>query len=238
MVKKHPSSTTNNNNGRMILAISLTLLAFLIELYNGNTRIVNLDILHNTFRLCSIIPLISSLLPLLFVTLLTLQILHLKSKASKSSIPGLPTNPNANFLIGHYGSLVQPSSHVDIFKTYASPSGISALWGPGLKVCASILRADHVRLVLRHTSSRDFSNFIVRHGRKTLGKDSLILIEGGSRWKSTRSVVQKAFTIGAIQSGRGAVGECAVSMVRWLMINDNPRVGDCSVLWDFTNVSV
>jgi hypothetical protein len=22
------------------------------------------------------------------------------------------------------------------------------------------------------------------------------------------------------------------------MINDNPRVGDCSVLWDFTNVSV
>ena len=30
-------------------------------------------------------------------------------------------------------------------------------------------------------------------------------------------MVQKAFTIGAIRSGRGSVGECAVSMVRWLM---------------------
>lgn len=32
-----------------------------------------------------------------------------------------------------------------------------------------------------------------------------------------RTVVSKAFTIGAIQSGRGAVGECAVAMVRWLL---------------------
>jgi cytochrome P450 len=119
--------------------------------------------------------------------------------------------------MGHYGSLVQPSSHVHIFKSHSCPSGISALWGPGLKVCASILKAEHVRLILRHTPSRDFSNFIVRHGRKTLGRDSLILIEGGNKWKSTRLVVQKAFTIGAIQNGRGAVGDCAVCMVRWLM---------------------
>jgi len=74
-----------------------------------------------------------------------------------------------------------------------------------------------VRLVLRHTPSRDFSSFVARHGRKTLGKDSLVLIEGGKEWRRTRNVVQKAFTIGAIEGGRGAVGECAVAMVGWLM---------------------
>jgi len=74
-----------------------------------------------------------------------------------------------------------------------------------------------VRLVLRHTPSRDNSSFVVRHGRKTLGKDSLVLIEGGKEWRRTRNVVQKAFTIGAIEGGREAVGECAVAMVGWLM---------------------
>ena len=74
-----------------------------------------------------------------------------------------------------------------------------------------------MRLVLRHTPSRDFSSFVARHGRKTLGKDSLVLIEGGKEWRRTRNVVQKAFTIGAIEGGRGAVGECAVAMVGWLM---------------------
>mmetsp|Transcript_29021 Transcript_29021/g.43874 ORF Transcript_29021/g.43874 Transcript_29021/m.43874 type:complete len:744 (+) Transcript_29021:65-2296(+) len=231
-------TSTSSSNGRMIIAISLTLFAFLIELYNGNTRILNLNntILHKTFTASTTLlsfPSLTTITILLTLTLLLTLLLHihrLQQTVSKSSIPGLPATPHAQFLIGHYGQMVHPSSHQTLFRSSATPSGITSLWGPGLKVCASVLKAEHVRLVLRHTPSRDFSSFVVRHGRKTLGKDSLVLIEGGKEWRRTRNVVQQAFTIGAIEGGRGAVGECAVAMVGWLMkmVNGEEQQRHCA----------
>jgi cytochrome P450 len=235
------SQPNNDNNRRMIIAVFLTLIAFLTEVYNG--KYTTSQQWKNYYHLFSSNSNASSsssssshFLPIVVITILliitlllsiSLYIHNLKCKIRHSSIPGLPHNPNAHILIGHYGHIVNPEKHLDIFHTHATPSGISSLWGPGLKVCASILKAEHARLILRHTSSRDFSSFIARHGRKTLGKDSLILIEGGVQWKRVRTVVSKAFTIGAIQSGRGAVGECAVAMVRWLLSACSNEGGGC-----------
>lgn len=58
---------------------------------------------------------------------------------------------------------------------------------------------------------------ITRHGMKTLGKESLILISGGMRWKKQRAVVQKMFTVDVIRGGKRAVADCARVVVRWLL---------------------
>jgi hypothetical protein len=46
--------------------------------------------------------------------------------------------------------------HPHVFRDHATPSGISSIWGPGLKRCASVLLPSHAREVLRHNSQRDF----------------------------------------------------------------------------------
>lgn len=220
LTSQRRSSSSSSSNARMLIAISLTFIAFLFEISKNNARIID----HLPSISNSLAPLLNdnlnnplSALLLLLLTLALLYIHHLQTLVSSSPIPGLPTPPNAHFFAGHYPSLVRPSTHRTLFRSHATPSGITSFWGPGLKPCCSVLKAEHVRVVLRHTPNRDFSNFIVRHGRKTLGKDSLILIGGGKEWKGTRKVVQGAFTVGAIEAGRGAVGACAVDMVRWLM---------------------
>ena len=94
---------------------------------------------------------------LTLLALLLLQYNRLREVLRTTSpVPGLPSVPNANPLFGHYGLLMDPRMHPYVFRDHATPSGISSLWGPGLKRCASVLRASHARLVLRQTSQRDF----------------------------------------------------------------------------------
>jgi hypothetical protein len=73
-----------------------------------------------------------------------------------SPVPGVPAVPSAHPYIGHYGLLTDPQLHPHVFRDHATPSGISSIWGPGLKRCASVLLASHAREVLRHNSQRDF----------------------------------------------------------------------------------
>ncbi len=58
--------------------------------------------------------------------------------------------------VGHYGLLMDLRRHPHVFRDHATPSGISSIWGPGLKRCASILLGSHAREVLRHNSQRNF----------------------------------------------------------------------------------
>jgi hypothetical protein len=58
--------------------------------------------------------------------------------------------------VGHDGLLMDLRRHPHVFRDHATPSGISSIWGPGLKRCASVLLASHAREVLRHNSQRDF----------------------------------------------------------------------------------
>jgi hypothetical protein len=73
-----------------------------------------------------------------------------------SPVPGVPAVPNAHPYMGHYGLLIDLRRHPQVFRDHATPSGISSIWGPGLKRCASVLLAKHAREVLRHHSQRDF----------------------------------------------------------------------------------
>ena len=73
-----------------------------------------------------------------------------------SPVPGVPAVPNAHPYMGHYGLLMDPQLHPHVFRDHATPSGISSIWGPGLKRCASVLLPSHAREVLRHNSQRDF----------------------------------------------------------------------------------
>lgn len=123
-----------------------------------------------------------------------------------------------SWLLGHfpYFHTLEPSSHYSIFSSNCSPSGITGFWGDFDKRAFTVLRADHVRAVLRQNSSRDPMKLIIRHGVKTLGAESLILIPGGMRWRKQRSVVARMFTVDVIQGGKKAVADCARTLVRWL----------------------
>jgi hypothetical protein len=99
-------------------------------------------------------PILILLIP---ISLLRLQYNRLKEVIRTTSpVPDLPSVPNAHPLFGHYSLLMDPNMHSFIFSEHATPSGISSIWGPGLKRCASVLQASHARLVLRQTSQRDF----------------------------------------------------------------------------------
>lgn len=154
------------------------------------------------------------------VSLIALQYHRLQTIIrTTSSIPDLNhvvQVPGASPYMGHLTQLIDPQQHKSLFTEHATPSGISALWGPGLKRSASVLLAEHARLVLRLNSQRDFSEWIIRHGRKTLGEDSLILLAGGQRWKNVRQTVAKAFTNRIVKGGRKVVGESATECVDWL----------------------
>ncbi|KAL7539394.1 hypothetical protein ACHAWF_006394 [Thalassiosira exigua] len=131
-------------------------------------------------------------------------------------VPGVIPAPGAHPYMGHFGHMVRPASHQWLFRDAATPSGVSAMWGAGLKRCASVLQASHARAVLRGSSQRDFSNWLIRHSRRTLGEDSLILIEGGARWKGVRKAVARAFARQIVKDGRGVVGRCAEECVGWV----------------------
>ena len=133
-----------------------------------------------------------------------------------SPIPGITPVPNAHPYMGHFTAMLNISQHQFLFRDHATPSGISAFWGPGLKRCASVLLASHARVILRQNSDRDFSEWLIRHGKKTLGDDSLILISGGNKWKSVRSVTARAFTHKLVRDGRKVVREKARECVDWL----------------------
>ncbi|KAL3808539.1 hypothetical protein ACHAXA_002706 [Cyclostephanos tholiformis] len=170
-----------------------------------------------------LLPLIQSrlLYPTLFlltlIFLLRLQYNRLQEVIRTTSpVPNVSPVPNAHPLFGHYSLLMNPCQHAFLFKDHATPSGISSMWGPGLKRCASVLLASHARLILRQTSQRDFSEWIIRHGRKTLGEDSLILIPGGSRWKGVRQVVARAFTHDVVRDQCRVIGKTARELVAWL----------------------
>jgi len=170
------------------------------------------------------------LLLALITALLVLQYTRLsKIIATTSSIPGIPSVPDAHPYMGHYSYLYSLDKHTFLFRQFATPSGISAMWGPGLKRCASVLLARHARLVLRHNSHRDFNDWIIRHGRKTLGEDSIILISGGQRWKNVRKVVAKAFASRIVKDGRRVTAGCASELVDWLAkaCEEGPSDGTC-----------
>jgi hypothetical protein len=110
-----------------------------------------------------LLPLIQSrlLYPTLFlltlIFLLRLQYNRLQEVIRTTSpVPNVSPVPNAHPLFGHYSLLMNPCQHAFLFKDHATPSGISSMWGPGLKRCASVLLASHARLILRQTSQRDF----------------------------------------------------------------------------------
>ena len=126
--------------------------------------------------------------------------------------------PNS-WLFGHFPYLhtIEPSSHHETLSAYASPSGIVGIWVDFERRGFTVLRADHARAVLRQNSSRDPMKLITRHGVKTLGADSLILIPGGMRWKKQRSTVAKMFTVDTVRGGKKAVADCSQVVVRWLI---------------------
>ncbi|KAL3782156.1 hypothetical protein HJC23_004519 [Cyclotella cryptica] len=124
-----------------------------------------------------------------------------------------------SWLLGHFPHLhtLEPSSHHTLFSTHSSPSGITGLWGDIDRRAFHVLRADHARAVLRQNSSREPMKFLARHGFKTLGAESLILVPGGARWRRQRGVVARMFTVDAMREGRGAVLRCAAEAVGWLV---------------------
>lgn len=71
------------------------------------------------------------------------------------------------------------------------------------------------------------SGWIIRHGRKTLGEDSLILIPGGTHWKSVRKVVARAFTHDIVRDQRRVVGEIARELVDWLAWSCDRNTAAC-----------
>lgn len=98
-----------------------------------------------------------TLLLLTLVSLLRLQYnRQLKITRTTSAVPGVPSVPNAHPYFGHYRLLTDPRLHSFVFRDHATPSGISSMWGPGLKRCAAVLQASHARLVLKQNSQRDF----------------------------------------------------------------------------------
>lgn len=97
------------------------------------------------------------LLLTLLASLVKMQYNRLRETIRTTSpVPGVPAVPNAHPYMGHYGLLMDPQLHPHVFRDHATPSGISSIWGPGLKRCASVLLASHAREVLRHNSQRDF----------------------------------------------------------------------------------
>lgn len=134
----------------------------------------------------------------------------------------------SSWLLGHfpYFYTLDPSSHYSVFSANSSPSGITGLWGDLDRRAFTVLRADHARAVLRQNSSRDPMKLITRHGAKTLGEESLILIPGGTRWKKQRSVVAKMFTVDVVRDGKKAIADCSQILVRWLLHASSPKAAD------------
>lgn len=149
---------------------------------------------------------------------------YFKSKLRRaralSPIKGVDVVPGAHWLMGHLGLVFDDGGggHPFLFCENAHPSGISAFWVIS-KPCASVLKAEHVRAVLRQGSSRDSSIFILRHGRRSLGEESLILVGGGTQWKRQRSIIAKAFTASttAMMGSRRVVCDVAEDMTRLLV---------------------
>jgi len=136
--------------------------------------------------------------------------------------------PHVHWLLGHfpYFHTLEPASHHSTFAAHSSPSGITGIWGDLDRRAFTVLRADHARAVLRQNSSRDPMKLITRHGVKTLGDESLILIPGGIRWRKQRSVVAKMFTVDVVRGGKKAVADCSQELVRWLLQAASPEAVD------------
>lgn len=175
------------------------------------------------------------------LSLLTMAFYALKFKLrrdrARSPLKGVDVVPSADWLLGHLSHVFAASpnhnersvtgkgridgddnnkNHPFLFSDNANASGISAFWIFSTP-CASVLKAEHVRAVLRHTSTRDYSRFVIRHGLRTLGSESLILIEGGPQWKRQRNIIGKAFTASSLIGSRRVVCDVAEDMTGLLL---------------------
>jgi hypothetical protein len=165
------------------------------------------------------------LMAVAFVTYIMYFYLRLSQLKKTKPFKEIPTVPNAHWLLGHFPYLrnLNQSSHHSEFLLHASPSGLLGFW-IGLESRGfTVLRADHVRAVLRQNSSRETLKWVTRHGRKTLGADALILLPGGLRWKQQRNVVGKMFRMEVMQDGKYAVAELSRNVVKWLLHASSPQ---------------
>ncbi|KAL7504653.1 hypothetical protein ACHAXN_002232 [Cyclotella atomus] len=169
------------------------------------------------------------LLAALFMSYMTCLYVRLSRKKSVQPFEEIPSIPQkVHWLLGHfaYFHTLEPSSHHSTFTAHSSPSGITGIWGDFDRRAFTVLRADHARAVLRQNSSREPMKLITRHGVKTLGDESLILIPGGMRWRKQRSVVAKMFTVDVVRGGKKAVADCSQVLVRWLLQAASPGAVD------------
>lgn len=68
----------------------------------------------------------------------------------------------------------------------------------------SVLKAEHVRAVFMNSIERGSSSVIIRHFKKALGQDSLVLMQGGKldqdKWRQHRNLIKVAFTTRAVEN--------------------------------------
>ncbi|KAL7539502.1 hypothetical protein ACHAWF_006429 [Thalassiosira exigua] len=114
----------------------------------------------------------------------------------------VPSHP----LFGHMPRMYSPPdspSFRELFVDHADDAGLSTFWFLHVK-CVSVLKAEHARVVFRNSVERSSVRIITRHFTRSLGQDSLILLDGGAsdreKWRHHRNLMKVAFTTHAVEA--------------------------------------
>jgi len=153
--------------------------------------------------------------------------IHNQTRSKQSSSKKTPFKPlppchvSPHPLLGHMPQVSSPPDsalYQSIFLDHADPSsGLSTFWFLSTP-CLAVLKAEHARSILRHSVERKTFDIFTRHFKRSLGKDSLVIMEGGGgTWRHHRNLVKAAFTEKAVRNMSGSVWEVASRFARSIL---------------------
>jgi len=99
-----------------------------------------------------------------------------------------------------------------VFVDHANSSGLSTLWYLNAP-CIGVLKAEHAKFVLRNSIERTGATMILRHFKKVLGQDSIVMIDCGESskelWRTHRNLIKVGFTKNAVNNMANKVWQVA-----------------------------
>uniref|UniRef100_A0A7S2EF90 Cytochrome P450 n=1 Tax=Ditylum brightwellii TaxID=49249 RepID=A0A7S2EF90_9STRA len=154
-------------------------------------------------------------------------LLYLKRKHSKSPLPGLPTPPNPQWLIGHMEDRTIPldESLKKICLQHANASGVTAMWYFDTS-CATVIRYQDARAILQSTPARmNMPGLVKKQLQMLTGPNNILLLEG-KEWKYHRTAIMKALNRETLEKSHVISVEAAFQLCDALEERIQSSLGD------------
>jgi len=150
------------------------------------------------------------------IRILTAILKFSTQKRNQTPFPQIPFFvPSPHWLYGHMDHIGNLKGHEMLVMTYADPqSSISTFWGLS-KPMLSVLKAQHVRNVLRYSPHRKMLPLLGRHFENLLGKKSVVILTG-NEWTNARKIATHAMMQGAMIHNTDILGRILKRIVRKL----------------------